>query len=209
MQKLTTQYPALRSGTQQLRYAERGSFAVSRYGNKQEFLVAFNGRDQEAKLEVPVSTKSSKWSLISGSASGVSSSDKSVSFTLPPRNWAVLKADTEFAPSNQLAITINKPAIDKRTTDQLVALTASIPGTDFNEVTFAVRSPGKPWQIVGTSDHRTFGASGFKDGLYRVYLHQSKYKSKNNKEIKLEVIAVVANANGEKIASGIQSYLIK
>jgi alpha-amylase len=205
LQKLALNNPALRSGTQQLRYANDGAFAVSRYANKQEYLVAFNGRDNEAKLNLNVSTADSKWNIISGKASDISASSKSVALTLPARSWVVLKADSEFAPTAKLAITLNKPAVDIRTSDQYVALTAAVPGTDFNEVTFAVREKGKAWSIVGTSDRRILGVTGFKDGLYRVYLHPSKYKKGAN----LEVVAVAVNANGEKIASALQSYLIK
>ena len=205
LQKLAEKYPALRSGTQQLRYANNGSFAVSRYANKQEFLVAFNGRDADSKLVLPVSTSGSKWSVISGKANEISSSGKNVSLTLPARSWIVLKADSEFAPTSKLAITLNKPVKDIRTSEQYVALTAAIPGSDFNEVTFAVREKGKSWSIVGTSDRRILGVTGFKDGLYRVYLHQDKYK----KGATLEVVAVAVNVNGEKLASGIQSYLNK
>ncbi len=205
LQKLAEKYPALRSGTQQLRYANDGSFAVSRYGNKQEFLVAFNGRDAEAKLNLPVSSNDSKWSIISGKANDVSASGKNVSLTLPARSWVVLKADSEFTPTTKLAITLNKPAIDIRTYEQYVALTAAVPGTDFNEVTFAVRVKGKTWTTVGTSDHRILGVTGFKDGLYRVYLHQENYK----KGTVLEVVAIAVNANGEKVASALHSYTVK
>ena len=205
LQKLAEKYPALRSGTQQLRYANNGSFAVSRYANKQEFLVAFNGRDIDSKLALSVSTSDSKWSVISGKANEISASGQSVSLTHPARSWVVLKADSEFAPTSKLAITLNKPVKDIRTSEQYVALTAAIPGSDFNEVTFAVREKGKSWSIVGTSDRRILGGTGFKDGLYRVYLHQEKYK----KGTTLEVVAVAVNVNGEKLASGIQSYLNK
>ena len=205
LQKLAEKYPALRSGTQQLRYANNGSFAVSRYANKQEFLVAFNGRDIDSKLALSVSTSDSKWSVISGKANEISASGQSVSLTLPARSWVVLKADSEFAPTSKLAITLNKPVKDIRTSEQYVALTAAIPGSDFNEVTFAVREKGKSWSIVGTSDRRILGVTGFKDGLYRVYLHQDKYK----KGATLEVVAVAVNVNAEKLASGIQSYLNK
>lgn len=205
LQKLAEKYPALRSGTQQLRYANDGAFAVSRYLNKQEFLVAFNGRDVEAKLNLPVSTNDSKWTVVSGKATDVVASEKNISLTLPARNWVVLKADSEFAPTTKLAITLNKPVVDIRTYEQYVALTAAIPGTDFNEVTFAVRVKGKAWTTVGTSDRRILGVTGFKDGLYRVYLHQENYKKGTN----LEIVAIAVNANGEKLASGIQNYLVK
>ena len=205
LQKLAEKYPALRSGTQQLRYANDGAFAVSRYLNKEEFLVAFNGRDADAKLNLPVSTNDSKWSIISGKANDVVASGKTISLTLPARSWVVLKADSQFAPTTKLAITLNKPVIDIRTYEQYVALTAAVPGTDFNEVTFAVRVKGKSWTTVGTSDRRILGVTGFKDGLYRVYLHQDNYKKGTN----LEIVAIAVNANGEKVASGIQSYLVK
>ena len=205
LQALTKKYKALRSGTQQLRYANDGSFAVSRYADKQEFLVAFNGRDADAKLNLNVSTDNSKWAIISGRANEVSATGKNVTLTLPARSWVVLKAESEFAPTSKLSITLNKPIVDIRTYEQYVALTAAVPGSDFNEVTFAVRQKGKPWSIVGTSDRRILGVTGFKDGLYRVYLHQDKYK----KGTQLEIVAIAVDANGEKIASGLQSYLIK
>jgi len=205
LQKLAEKYPALRSGTQQLRYANDGAFAVSRYFNKQEFLVAFNGRDVEAKLNLPVSTNDSKWTVVSGKATDVVASGKNISLTLPARNWVVLKADSEFAPTTKLAITLNKPVVDIRTYEQYVALTAAIPGTDFNEVTFAVRQRGNAWSTVGTSDRRIIGATGFKDGLYRVYLNPNKFK----KGTSLEIVAIVKSANGEKLASAIQTFLVK
>ena len=204
LQALTKKYPALRSGTQQLRYANDGSFAVSRYADKQEFLVAFNGRDAEAKLNLNVSTIDSKWTVVSGKANDVNPSGKTISLTLPARSWVVLKADNEFMPTAKLAITLNKPTVDIRTSEYYTALTAMVPGTDFNEVTFAVREKGKPWTIVGTSDHRILGVTGFKDGQYRVFLHQEKYKKKT----KLDVVAIAVNSNGEKLASNIQSYTV-
>ena len=202
LQELTKKYPALRSGTQQLRYANDGSFAVSRFGNKQEFLVAFNGRDSDAKLNLNVSTLESKWSVISGISKDITSNGKLISFTLPARSWVVLKADNAFTPTSKLAITLNKPIIDIRTSENYVALTAQVPGADFNEVTFAVREKGKSWSIVGTSDKRLLDVTGFKDGLYRVYLHQENYK----KGTQLEIVAVVVNSEGEKVVSNVQTF---
>ena len=204
LQTLTTANPALRSGTQQVRFAKNGAFAVSRYLDKQEYLVAFNGRDDEANLNLQVSTKDSKWSVISGTASEVSAQANQVSLKLPARSWVVLKADNQFAPTTKLAITLNKPVVDIRTSENYVALTASVPGNDFNEVTFAVREKGKNWQVIGTSDRRLVRATGFKDGVYRVYLHQDKYK----KGTKLEVVAIAVNANGERLASALQTYSV-
>ena len=201
LQSLTKKYPALRSGTQQVRYANDGSFAVSRYADKQEFLVAFNGRDADTKLNLNVSTLDSKWSVISGSANNISATGKSVALNLPARSWVVLKADQEFTPTSKLAITLNKPIVDIRTSENYLALTAAVPGSDFTEVTFAAREKGKPWTTIGTSDRRLISVTGFKDGLYRVYLHQDRFK----KGAQLEIVAIAVNAIGEKLASNLQS----
>jgi hypothetical protein len=104
-----------------------------------------------------------------------------------------------------LGIVFNKPLIDIRTNESLLALTANIPGSDFNEVTFAVRQKGKNWTTVGTTDRRIIGATGFKDGLYRSYVNTEKFK----KGTELQFVAIVKNANGEKLASTLQSYLVK
>ena len=201
LQSLTKKYPALRSGTQQVRYANDGSFAVSRYADKQEFLVAFNGRDADTKLNLNVSTLDSKWSVISGSANNISATGKSVALNLPARSWVVLKADQEFTPTSKLAITLNKPIVDIRTSENFLALTAAVPGSDFTEVTFAAREKGKAWTTIGTSDRRLISVTGFKDGLYRVYLHQDRFK----KGAQLEIVAIAVNAIGEKLASNLQS----
>jgi hypothetical protein len=102
---------------------------------------------------------------------------------------------------------LNKPTIDIRTSESLLALTANVPGGDFNEVTFAFRIKGKSknWSIVGTADKRIIGVTGFKDGLYRVYANPNKFK----KGTELQFVAIVKNTNGDKLASSIQSYLIK
>ena len=139
--------------------------------------------------------------MISGSANNISATGKSVSLNLPARSWVVLKADNEFSPTSKLAITLNKPSVDIRTSENYLALTATVPGTDFNEVTFAVREKGKSWTTVGTSDRRLLSVTGFKDGLYRVYLHQDRYK----KGTQLEVVAIAVNVNGEKLASNLQN----
>ena len=207
LQNLTKQHPALRFGTQQLRYANNGAFAVSRYLDKQEYLVAFNGRDESTKLAIPVSTIGSKWNLLSGKATQITTGEKSVDFEIGPRSWVVLKAENQFQPTTKLAITLNKPSIDIRTNESLLALTANVPGSDFSEVTFAFRVKGKSlnWSIVGTSDKRIIGVTGFKDGLYRVYANPNKFK----KGTELQFVAIVKSANGEKLASSLQSYLVK
>ena len=54
---------------------------------------------------------------------------------------------------------------------------------------------------IGTSDRRLISVTGFKDGLYRVYLHQDRFK----KGAQLEIVAIAVNAIGEKLVSNLQS----
>jgi hypothetical protein len=145
--------------------------------------------------------------LLSGKATQITSGEKSVNFEIAPRSWAVLKADSQFQPTTKLSITLNKPSIDIRTNESLLALTANVPGSDFTEVTFAYRVKGKSknWSIVGTADKRIVGVTGFKDGLYRAYVNSYKFK----KGTELQFVAIAKNVNGEKLASSLQSYLVK
>ena len=204
LQSLTAQYPALRSGTQQVRYGKDNLFAVSRYANGQEFLVAFNDGDSATTFTSPVSTTNSSWSPISGSASTISASGSNVTMTIPARSWVVLKADHTFTPQqSKLSITLKQPALDNNTPNW-VGVSATVPGNDFETVTFNIRKPGGSWSSLGSTDRRTFAADGVAGGLYRVYLHPANFKVGT----KLQVMAVVQNANGVIAQSPIQNYTI-
>ena len=204
LQHVIVENPALRSGTQQSRYARSGIFAFSRYQNKQEYLVVLNANDELSSANIPVSTSNSNWKLISGKIDSQRVNIGTIEVSIPARSWAVLKATSTFVPAFPLKITLSKPVVDSRASGGLIALTAAIPGLDFNEVTFVARAKGQTWQVVGTSDHRTLRAADFKDGLYRVYLHPNNFK----KGSKLEVVAIAKNSNGDKLASAIQSYTV-
>ena len=204
LQSLTAQYPALRSGTQQVRYGKANTFAVSRYANGQEFLVAFNDGDSASTFTSPVSTNNALWSQISGSASNISTSGANVTMTIPARSWVVLKADHNFAPQqSKLSITLNRPVADNNTPNW-VAVSANVPGNDFETVTFNIRKPGGSWSSLGSTDRRTFAADGVVGGLYRVYIHPANYAVGS----KLQIIAVVQNSNGVITQSSIQNYTI-
>lgn len=85
------------------------------------------------------------------------------------------------------------------------ALSAKVPGDDFVEVTFAIRQPGKSWQILGTSDRRTFKDDNVAGGLHRVFLHNRLYKSGT----KFEIVAIAKNTLGEKVSSKVINYTVK
>ena len=203
LQKLYSGYPALKSGTQQIRYANGSVFAVSRFANNQELIAAFNSNDEPQTATFSVSTKSSTWTKLLGNAA-VTTQNSEMTMNLPSRGWIILKADKKFEPSHPLSIQILNPKPDY-STPGWSALTAKVPGDDFVEVTFAIRQKGKSWQILGTADRRTFKDDNVQSGLHRVYLHNRLFKSGTQ----LEIVAVARNTIGEKIASKLVNYTIK
>ena len=206
LQSLTSKYPALRAGTQQVRYGDSSVFAVSRYSGGQEFLVAFNTSDIPAAFTTPVSTQSPTWSTLSGSAQALTVAGKNLTMTLPARAWVVLKADKSFSPSltkKQLSVTLNAPSVDFNT-PRWIGVNATVPGSDFETVTFGIRLPGKPWSSLGSTDRRTFATTDVPGGLYRTYIHPQDYKAGTT----VQLVATVKDASGNVATSKILTYKV-
>ena len=203
LQGLYAKNPALRIGSQQLRYGDGSVFAISRFAQNQEIVVAYNSNDEAQKASFKVSTKGSQWSTLLGKAE-TEVKDQSMTVSLPPRGWVILKADSQFMPQTPLSISLLAPKPDY-STPGWSALSANVPGDDFVEVTFAIRQPGKSWQILGTSDHRTLKDDNVAGGLHRVFLHNRLYKSGT----KFEIVAIAKNTLGEKVSSKIINYTVK
>lgn len=203
LQTLYAKYPALKNGTQQVRYGEGSFFAVSRFSTNQELVVAFNSSDEQQKATFLVSTKDARWTTLLGSAS-VSGQLQSLAVTLPPRGWVILKADKSFEPNNKIELTLLNPKPDY-STPGWSALSVKVPGEDFVEVTFAIRLRGKSWQVLGTADRRTFKDGNLSGGLHRVYLHNRLYKSGT----KLDIVAIARNSKGKTAVSKVINYTIK
>lgn len=195
--------PALRNGTQQTRYAGASIYVATRYSNNQEYVVAFNSADVAQTATFPVSTKSSTWVKLLGTDASMSSSNQRMKLTLPGRSYILLKASSKFSPQSKVAIQLQTPSIDYLS-PRWIALTATVPGDDYNEVTFATRAAKGSWQVVGTSDRRTFKTDDVAGGLYRVYLHPIGYKNGTT----LEVVAIAKGMTGKKAVSSVKKYTI-
>ena len=203
LQGLYKKYPALKSGTQQIRFGMGSVLAVSRYADNQELLIAFNSSDDPQGATIPVSTKNSTWSTVSGGAQ-YSAHATSIDLKLAPRSWVILKADKVFEPSTALEVILNSPKPDYRTPGWS-AITAKVPGDDFVQVTFAARQIGKAWKMLGTSDHRTMEDNYVIAGLHRVFIHNRLYKSGTT----FELVAIATNTKGEKSVSKVVNYKVK
>lgn len=204
LQRIVKENPALRNGVQQTRLADSNIFVASRFANNQEYVIAFNGGGTEQSASFDVSTPGANWQTLAGSLLEAIPSVDKIAIKMGARSYVVLKADRLFVPRTKLSIALQSPTIDYYT-PRWLAMTATIPGNDFNEVTFAARVVGGSWKVLGTSDHRNFKTDLTDGGAYRVYLHPRDYKSGS----KLEIVAIAKGANGEKVASKIQRVTIK
>ncbi len=200
VQALIKDNPALRNGVQQVRFAQDGVFAVTRYAAGQEYIVAFNGSDQKKEANFATSTANSTWKLIDGSCEVTSS----VTLSLPARTYCVLKASEKLMSSATPAITLRK-VVSTLLAGDLLQLSATVPGDDYVEVSFLVRRLGGSWKLVGTSDHRTFKDVSTRGGLLRVFLDPQNFKSGS----KVEVVAVAKGSNAQVSTSKISQLTIK
>jgi glycosidase len=203
MQGVIRANPALRSGTQQIRLAKAGVFAITRYLNGQEYAVIFNVENTAKEVKFKVSTSGSKWSPILGTALSSSASGANLTVKVSGTSYVVLKAATKFKAKQAPALSMNAPRPDF-TMNDFIELSSSVKGDEYNQVTFLVRPTGKNWINVGTSDRRTFKGDTARAGLYRVFIDPEKYSNGTN----LEIVSVLKNAANKTAVSKIAKYKV-
>jgi hypothetical protein len=180
LQKIIAANPALRNGTQEVRYANKGLFVVTRYLNGTEYIVALNGADTASQSQFKVATSKGQWEVLSGSCNIESATE--VSLTIPQRSYCVAKSKTALAPSSAIKISVPK-VVTTTLPSGWREVSAQVAGNNYTEVTFSVRVKGKNWQSIGTADRRTFATDQTKGALYRVYLHPEDFKKGSTVEI--------------------------
>lgn len=200
LQRVIAENPALRNGVQQIRYADDGSFVVSRFAGGQEYLVAFNGTDVVSRPNFKASTSNTNWTILYGQC-GVTST---ITLALEPRSYCVLKANEKYNSSQTPVVTLKKVA-KTLLTEELLQLSATVNGDDYVEVAFLVRKAGESWRFLGTSDRRTVKDMTTANGLYRVFLNPRDYKNRTN----LELLAVARGSNQKTGTSKILKFQIK
>lgn len=200
LQRVIAENPALRNGVQQIRYADDGSFVVSRFADGQEYLVAFNGTDVLSSPTFKVSTSNTGWTILNGDCKV--SSD--LNLTLEARAYCVLKANQKHSPS-QTPIVVLRKVSKTLLTEEFLQLSASIAGDDYVEVAFLVRKAGERWRFLGTADRRTFKDMTTTKGLHRVFLNPREYKNGSS----LELMAVARGSNQKIGSSKILKFQIK
>ena len=180
LQKVIAANPALRNGTQEVKYAKGGLFIVSRYLNGSEYIVALNGSDTTGQSQFKVATSNGQWDLLSGDCTIASSSE--ITLTVPQRGYCVAKSKTVLSANSTIKISAPKVTTTALPTGWR-EVSAQVAGNNYAELTFSVRVKGKNWQSIGTADRRTFTTGQTKGGLYRVYLHPEDFKKGSTVEI--------------------------
>jgi glycosidase len=196
LQKVIAANPALRNGTQEVRYAKYGLFVVSRYLNGVEYLIALNGADTPAQGQFKVGSLKGEWELLSGTCT--ITSDSKIALAITQRNYCVAKAKTPVV--NAGVIKISTPKIKQTSLPSgWSEISAQVSGAKYAEVTFSVRVKGGKWKSIGTADRRTFASDATTGGLYRVYLHPEDFKKGST----VEVIAATVDAKKKVLLSKI------
>ena len=194
LQKIIAANPALRNGTQQTLFAEGQLFAVSRYADKQEYVLAFNTSDSEKIAALKPITTGTNW----GTLSGQCTSSGNLTLTISPHSYCLLKATALVGKS--ATTKISPPKIGSSNDSPLwrqVSVTVNAPG--YNSVTFLAREKKGKWVSLGTSDRTTFESDVTTGNLYRTFLHPELFKKKAT----LEFIAVMKNSDNKILVSGI------
>jgi glycosidase len=196
LQRIISENPALRSGTQQTLYAQGQIFVASRYADKQEYLTAFNASDDAKEVKVRPITGQSSWAKLSGQCTY----KDNVTISISPNSYCLLKAANLISKSTTTKV--SAPKLSWGNDSPLwkeLSVTVNSPG--YNSVTFLAREAKGKWKSLGTADRTTFETNMTPGNLYRVYLQPGLFK----KNAKLELIAVVKNSDNKIIASKIST----
>lgn len=181
---LRTNYPAIASGAQILRYSANNVVAFSRIdqAGRREFLVALNNSKQSKSVTIQTSSPNTWFTNVWGVTQSVqSNASGQVTITVPDRQAVVLRADDTLPSAATVgAVTLTLP---KDVGVNLWKPAASIANwTDPSVCTFVVKIDDGSWQVLGVDD--AFD--------WKMILDGSKYAN----GAKITVAAIVKSSSG-------------
>ncbi|MFD8563981.1 pullulanase-type alpha-1,6-glucosidase [Streptosporangium canum] len=157
--RLRDAHPALADGAQIERLAEGGVYAFSRIDARAqvEYVVAVNNAEQPAAVNVPTFSAGAAFTKVYGEAAAAltTGADTRLAVTVPALSAVVYRASARLAaPAAAPAVSIALPGAEIRGTaeDGRIPVTATVPGTGFDQVTFAAKVGGGSWRVLGTDD---------------------------------------------------------
>ncbi|GAA4192227.1 hypothetical protein GCM10022252_33280 [Streptosporangium oxazolinicum] len=159
-------HPALADGAQIERLVSGGVYAFSRIdaSRQVEYLVAVNNAEQPATASVPTFSAGAAFTRVygEGAATLTTGTDTKLALTVPALSAVVYRAPAKLkAPAAAPAVSIALPGTEIRGTaeDGRIPVVATVPGTGFDQVTFAAKVGDGAWKAIGTDDapsSRTF-----------------------------------------------------
>ncbi len=158
---VTDANPALQTGLQQHRYAADGAgiYAFSRMDWAQgiEYVVALNNATTEQTASIPTYSPDMGFTGVfpAGLPAGTSSTGGTLEVTVPALSAVVYRADAVVADSAVPGITLSKPPVGSEVTG-VIDLAANVGGDAPAQVTFAARTDGGDWTVVGTDDNKPY-----------------------------------------------------
>ncbi|MBB2910158.1 pullulanase-type alpha-1,6-glucosidase [Streptosporangium becharense] len=177
--RLRDAHPALADGAQIERLARGGVYAFSRIGAAEqvEYVVAVNNAERAETVSVPTFSAGTAFTRVYGeaAASATTGADAKLAVTVPALSAVVYRASAKLAaPAAAPAVSVALPGAEIRGTeeDRRIPVTATVPGTGFDQVTFAARTGDGRWKVLGTDDAPTVaGQDGDSPGsrVFRVF----------------------------------------
>nr|WP_260408027.1 pullulanase-type alpha-1,6-glucosidase [Planomonospora venezuelensis] len=157
--KLRDAHPALADGAQVERLASGGVYAFSRIDARAqvEYVVAVNNAEQAATVQVPTFSANLGFTRVYGEAAAAvtTGADAKLGVTVPALSAVVYRASAKLAaPATAPAVSIALPGAEIRGTaeDGRIPVSATVPGTGFDQVTFAAKVGDGAWRVLGTDD---------------------------------------------------------
>ena len=154
------QHPALRRGDQHIRYHDEGEgiIAWSRVDPHEriEYLLVFNNSQTEKKADIPVFSRDTGWSHIAGSQQDFVTHASSVSVSIPPLEYLVLRAEKQIpaqATAPQVTFTnLSNDAELKCSGFVEVQLDQDV----LSQLKFEIRQDNGEWEPLGTDTNKPY-----------------------------------------------------
>jgi hypothetical protein len=187
------QHPALRHGDQHIRYYDEGEgiIAWSRIDPKErvEYLLVFNNSQTEKKAEIPVFSRETGWAHVAGRVRNLSGHQSSVSVTIPPLEFFVLKAEKKI-PVQETAPQLTFANMENG--EELACsgfVEVELDQDVLSQVKFEIKQESGSWQYLGTDTNKP----------YRIYIDTVDYTAGESLSLRATTAAYSAIQNSATI----------
>jgi len=187
------QHPALRHGDQHIRYYDKGEgiIAWSRIDPKEriEYLVAFNNSQTEKQADIPVFSRDTSWEHVTGRGQNLSGQPSSVSITIPPLEYLVLKAEKKI-PIRETAPQLSFTNMENGEELQCSGFVEIKLDQDvLSQVKFEIKQENGSWEYLGTDTNKP----------YRIYIDTLDYAAGEKLSLRATTTAYSTTQNSVTI----------